>query len=188
MIFAFMNFRLRKWLPDARLGSWMLLMIFGSIYLGGEEMSWGQHWLGFATPDWLQNINEQGETNLHNIHMVEWIADNLARALLTIATAVAIAAPLWMQKRGIDPDPKTSIHAWFWPTRDCMTVAVTMFALRIPEKILEQFGRESPMLMDIASGGEMKECLLSLFIMIYLASFYMRLRRQKASYPDGLPR
>ena len=187
MVFAFMSFRLRKWLPDARLGSWMLLMMFGCIYFGGEEMSWGQHWLGFGTPDGMQIINEQSETNIHNIYIVEWFADHVPRALLTIACAVAIFVPLWFQKKGITPDPGTSVHAWIWPTRDCMTVAITMFALRTPEKILEMFGHESPTIIDVASGGEMKECLLSMFMMIYLASFYIRLRRQKATYPDGLP-
>jgi hypothetical protein len=33
----------------------------------GEEISWGQRWLEFGTPEMLQTVNEQSEFNLHNI-------------------------------------------------------------------------------------------------------------------------
>ena len=48
------------WLPCAGLG---LLYFFGA----GEEFSWGQHLLGFATPHEIRTLNVQGEFNLHNI-------------------------------------------------------------------------------------------------------------------------
>ena len=32
-----------------------------------EEISWGQSLLGFRGPDWLIDVNEQRETNLHNL-------------------------------------------------------------------------------------------------------------------------
>lgn len=38
----------------------------------GEEASWGQHWLGFATPDEMKTLNAQQETNLHNL----WVVDS----------------------------------------------------------------------------------------------------------------
>jgi len=34
----------------------------------GEELSWGQHWLGFGTPEMLKTANEQSEFTLHNIN------------------------------------------------------------------------------------------------------------------------
>ncbi len=37
------------------------------VFIAGEEISWGQRILGFATPDFLLNLNAQGEFNLHNI-------------------------------------------------------------------------------------------------------------------------
>ncbi|MEE8428291.1 MAG: hypothetical protein V3S33_02155 [Gammaproteobacteria bacterium] len=40
-----------------------LLLVVGA----GEEVSWGQHWLGFKTPESLAEVNVQGEFNLHNI-------------------------------------------------------------------------------------------------------------------------
>ena len=38
----------------------------------GEELSWGQHWLGFETPDAIKQINAQDEVNLHNL----WLLDS----------------------------------------------------------------------------------------------------------------
>src|SRR6185503_10252542 len=40
-----------------------LLFFFGA----GEEISWGQRILGFATPETLSHINRQEEFNLHNL-------------------------------------------------------------------------------------------------------------------------
>lgn len=33
----------------------------------GEEASWGQHLLGFESPQWFISYNGQNETNLHNV-------------------------------------------------------------------------------------------------------------------------
>lgn len=51
----------------------LLLAGLGLFFLlaGGEEASWGQHWLGFETPAELKQINAQQETNLHNLWMVD---------------------------------------------------------------------------------------------------------------------
>lgn len=35
----------------------------------GEEVSWGQRVFHWVTPGWLEEINLQGETNLHNIDL-----------------------------------------------------------------------------------------------------------------------
>ena len=48
---------------------WMLLgasTIF--FWAAGEEISWGQHFFRTVTPDWLAQINDQNETNIHNIN------------------------------------------------------------------------------------------------------------------------
>lgn len=50
---------LRFWL-----GSLALLFVF----VGGEEISWGQRLFGFATPENLAAVNVQGEFTLHNVY------------------------------------------------------------------------------------------------------------------------
>ena len=37
------------------------------VFAAGEEISWGQRILGFATPDFLMALNESKEFNVHNI-------------------------------------------------------------------------------------------------------------------------
>ena len=45
---------------------WILLFLIGCIYYLGEEISWGQHYFGWATPEGWSSVNDQQETNLHN--------------------------------------------------------------------------------------------------------------------------
>lgn len=60
-------FRPTRGMPSlARLAA---LVLFGLIVLviGLEEVSWFQRELGYATPDWLLELNWQGEVNFHNV-------------------------------------------------------------------------------------------------------------------------
>ena len=49
--------------------SCLILVIIGLLFFSAslEEISWGQRVFGFATPDYLQEINGQDELNVHNI-------------------------------------------------------------------------------------------------------------------------
>jgi len=53
-------------------------ILFGCIFfiVAGEEISWGQYFLGFSTPGIMETSNLQGETNLHNLiaHDVNYFA------------------------------------------------------------------------------------------------------------------
>ncbi len=44
-------------------------------FVCGEEISWGQRIFGFATPDFLMDVNNQGEFNVHNIgrNRIYWV-------------------------------------------------------------------------------------------------------------------
>ena len=48
-----------------------LLVAVGAFVVAGEEISWGQRILGLTTPDALNDINHQGETNIHNISSLQ---------------------------------------------------------------------------------------------------------------------
>jgi hypothetical protein len=47
--------------------SFYFLFSVGLILIGMEEISWGQQFFGWATPESFRAINDQGETTLHNI-------------------------------------------------------------------------------------------------------------------------
>jgi hypothetical protein len=67
-VFAFL-----LWRHDRRSGGprWRTLSYLGLAFVFfvafGEEISWGQRILGIGTPESLEGINDQGETNLHNL-------------------------------------------------------------------------------------------------------------------------
>ena len=47
--------------------TWYLLLGILFLVCFGEEISWGQRAFHWVTPEWLKEINLQGEMNLHNI-------------------------------------------------------------------------------------------------------------------------
>jgi len=51
----------------------LLYMFLGlaAFFVSGEEISWGQRVFGWGTPDTLDAVNHQGETNVHNIRTVQ---------------------------------------------------------------------------------------------------------------------
>ncbi len=64
----------------------------GMAVLAGEEISWGQRLLGYATPDFLsQNIQE--EANLHNLPLFG-AHSKAGRVVILLSCAVAVAGAL----------------------------------------------------------------------------------------------
>ena len=59
----------------------MYFYTFGIIYFFLEEISWGQHYLKWETIEILKELNNQGETNIHNISN---IFDQVPRGILTL--------------------------------------------------------------------------------------------------------
>ena len=63
----------------------------GMAVLAGEEISWGQRLLGYATPDFLSQ-NTQGEANLHNVPGV--FGGGSVSALMMLPCVLAVAGAL----------------------------------------------------------------------------------------------
>jgi hypothetical protein len=47
-----------------------LIGALSCLYIAGEEMSWGQHFFHWNTPEYWAEVNRQQETNLHNTYAV----------------------------------------------------------------------------------------------------------------------
>lgn len=61
-----------RWFAARRAGLGLLAAAMCGLALmcgviAGEEASWGQHFLGWSTPESWNELNDQHETNLHNI-------------------------------------------------------------------------------------------------------------------------
>lgn len=167
--------RRRERLPAQWLGVWIGLFVLGCIYFLGEEVSWGQHWFGWATPETLAAMNEQGETNLHNIGgWTEALLDQGPRSLLTLGAAVGgIAFPIWYRVSGASWSLANDWRPWLWPTLVVLPSAALALLSNLPRKVFPE--GEVPAWLDIR-GGESKECFLALFLMLYVASMWVRLK------------
>lgn len=83
----------RVWLRLPTLVLGLLLVIAAC-----EEVSWGQHWIGFAPPDNLGRLNQQGEFNLHNLD--SHFANHLATLFfLTYMILLPVSSFLLPQQR-----------------------------------------------------------------------------------------
>lgn len=69
-----------------------VLGVVGTAFIVGEEISWGQRIFGWATPEQLEALNQQGETNIHNIGSVLRIFNF---GMMTIALLAAVLPVAW---------------------------------------------------------------------------------------------
>lgn len=84
---------------------WLYLAGVGLFFLlcAGEEISWGQRIFGFATPQKIAELNEQGEFNLHNLRFEHLHPKDIA---LTLIKIFGIGLPLVFIRRMRNPaDP-----------------------------------------------------------------------------------
>ena len=78
---------------------WLQLLLAALFLLGAmEEVSWGQRLFGWGTPVILREVNEQGETTLHNLSSV----DSAIFVLLFWGSIIALAGgalrAIWHQR------------------------------------------------------------------------------------------
>lgn len=163
--------RISAKLPSTRLRVWVFMTMLGCVYFAGEELSWGQHIFGWGTPAYLEAVNDQEETNLHNIS--SWF-DQKPRMLLELWVLVGgVILPLTRLARKQSFAP-TEERYWFWPTMELLPTAALAILVRLPERIKSLFGIEQlPLELRFS---EPQEYYFALFLLLYLMSISRRLR------------
>ncbi len=166
---------LRERVASRWFGPFCAVMALGCLFFAGEEASWGQHWFGFAPPEYVAARNDQAEFNLHNDSVLGPLLDSFPRTLLTLAALVGgILVPFTRRRRDVRPDfASASPLGWLWPTAACLPVAVLAVTVTLPEKVAKRFVDDPPEVFDM---GETKELLLALFLMLYLIVLLRELR------------
>ena len=102
------------------------LLAMASLFFAGEEISWGQSWFGWDSPDAFLDHQGLGETNLHNIEHMPFSIQTLGSAFLM---ALLVVLPLlWasrgaLRRRGIELPEDWAPAIAEWPV-----VVVTIFA------------------------------------------------------------
>lgn len=172
IVAGLMALRYRALLPAPWLSGWILLFVLGSVYLGGEEASWGQHWFGWQTPEGMQALNDQQETNLHNVS--SWL-DQKPRFLLEMWVLFGgIVYPLWRLRAGVQLTPDRWSY-WLWPSMVTLPTALLAILVNLPDRLNDWFGMPLPPPLDIRL-SETQEFYFALFLGLYLCSIFVRLR------------
>lgn len=144
---------------------WMALAFVSCLWVAGEEVSWGQQFLEWNTPEFWSGINDQNETNLHNTS--SWL-DQKPRLILELGIYFGgIVLPLLRKyKEQWVPQKFNAIYPAQW----LMPVAAFCLLIRLIDILadfsgLNLFGRVS----------EVEELYLYYFVALYLLDFRYRL-------------
>lgn len=169
-----LNKRYRALLPARWLVVWFGLITLACFVLAGEEISWGQHlglWGHEDIPPWLAEVNDQQETNFHNMANALDVGPTNLVVLCTFLGFIAI--PLIRKWRG-EPEPTPELAAyWFWPTAVGLVAAFGVLIIPWPKRIAEAILGDDP---QVLRHSEIHECYIALLLMTYLASAWFRLR------------
>ena len=147
---------------------WILLVTLACIYIAGEEISWGQQLFHWETPDFISHINDQNETNIHNMN--SWF-DQKPRLLLELwVLAGGVLLPVWRMFRSRQYSVD-SWQYWFWPSVVCLPTASLAILVKMPERV-EYFIN----IKDIVylRYSELQEFYFALFLFLYLYSLKKR--------------
>lgn len=161
----------------ARLPWWLTVWLLGwtlaCIYFAGEEVSWGQHYFRWGTPEALVALNDQSETNLHNVS--HWF-DQKPRTLVELWVVFAgLLLPMWWRLRRKPPFGAVAWRHWFWPTRIGVPAAAIFLATNIVGMVSKAQGGTT---WHTLGSNELREFYIAFFLSSYLLSLWYRLRQE----------
>lgn len=177
VVFGILALRRRRLLPSPWVAGWVLLVTLGCVYMGGEEVSWGQQWFHWHTPAEIAAINDQQETNLHNTS--SWF-DQKPRILLELWVLIGgVVLTLRNRLRGSTLHPAGGWRAWFWPAWWVFPAAALAIGVHVVDYVRTYADLPPTGFMDLRY-SESQEYYFGLFLMLYLMSIRARLRAAEA--------
>ena len=146
---------------------WFLIAVLGSFYVAGEEISWGQHFFGWTSGEFWREINDQGETNLHNTS--SWL-DQKPRLILELAVIVGgIILPLLKRwKSSVIP----SFIKEITPPLHFIPLALMVAFLKLSEDIFEVAG-----IVFYIRGSEVVELFVFYYVFLYVLNHRLQVAR-----------
>jgi hypothetical protein len=164
-------------------GGALLIGVVGlaALFLGGEEISWGQTFFKWQTPDSMSNLSR--ETNLHNGHL--GLSVHSLGNLFIVAAFIVL--PLAWSLRHYSPiklpaDWRAGVAEW--PVALCTLLAM---AMRAPKQLRmngssEAVRMSSPFFRDYLDEiSEQKEMLIAIAMLIYAIYRIAAVRRERAA-------
>ncbi len=168
-----------------RAGCWPVAAVaLASFFFAGEEISWGQTYLGWGTPALFRKTHGGGETNLHNADLLPIDVRAAANLFLVAVFFVVPALQHWLPKllpaswRAVTPDA---------PAIWCVAVAFIWRVVKdgwqwrySTEQLLAQ-----PFYMEfVEQFNEHKELLVALGLLCYGVRLWRRVRVVAGASPS----
>ena len=153
-----------------------------ALLIAGEEWSWGQHFFGWQSPEWLGAINSQQETNLHNV--APRALDQKPRALASIIILIfGFLVPVFRRRMAwLDQFP---VFDWLLPGRLLIPTSLIVVLPRVIDRIQVWFdvGMPGPFFVSTRGFQELQELFIGIFVFIYLLNVFLRIKRFQRSRP-----
>ena len=147
---------------------WFFLGAMVCIGFAGEEASWGQHWVGWESPEYFAENNRQGETNVHNLNKQ---LGRVVKTILTIAIIVGgLILPLVRGDRSLRANASFLDHVQ--ATHVCIPAALFVFLVRLVERFKTWFDLDWAILA--VNLKESQELYIAIFLFIYAWSIKRR--------------
>ncbi len=150
--------------------AWFFFVALVCLGFAGEELSWGQHWIGWDSPDYFAENNRQGETNFHNfnIHF-----GRVVKSILTLAIVIGgLILPLRHSSDLVHETPIRQFLFFITPTRVCIPAAAFVFGVRLIERVKTWWNLDWDFLA--VNLKESQELYIALFLLIYVWSARIR--------------
>ena len=189
------------------------LVALASIFFAGEEISWGQTWFGWDSPDAFLDHQGLGETNLHNIEGVPFSFQALGSVFIV---TVLIGLPLlWasrgaLRRKGVElpedwapavaewPVVVSTVFASLWGSWKGLYVAVVGRDPIHPEQLTPWFAdlvaqyRRPPISSPfywqfVEQLNEQKEMLVAMALLVYAVYRVISMRNGGVSGPATRP-
>jgi len=110
---------------------YIYLYIIGLIYFFFEEISWGQHFFHWDTPNYFSEINHQNETNFHN---TSHLFNELPRSLLTLWCIIPFIS--FDLLKGITNS--RLFHHFYYPSDSLRKISILILIFYIPDLTLDK--------------------------------------------------
>ena len=184
LVISFKKFNLKKIIQI-----FLLLKISALIYYLGEEISWGQHFFKWVSPEFFLVNNNQGETNLHNMSN---LLDQLPRTLVLLWCSF-IPIIFYFISKNFSFSYETKLI--LFPTNQLLKISIIFLFIFLPDFFIDKLslhpghvinGKDIPesIFYDIISLNflrlsEVHELVFCFYFLIYSLAF------NKAAYDQS---
>lgn len=156
--------------PNLWLKLWFGIAALACLFVGGEEISWGQTFFNWATPESWGSINDQNETNLHNTS--DWL-DQKPKILLQIGVLVGgLIIPALQKWKPASLPPR---FALIYPTSQVSIAAGFALAVKLIDTVQDRLDQHL-----FWRASEVLELFIYYFVMLYLIEMWQRFKPRTA--------